>query len=108
MICCLWTHVSASSQSLLFILSLRLYSSLSQYFLFKGACASQSFQCYDQRCIPKSRVCDGFIDCYGKLHEDENRCTSGSEKTCADSLSQAKFKDGIYPVHLGTKSKIFF
>ena len=80
---------------------------LTQYFLFKGACASQSFQCYDQRCIPKSRVCDGFIDCYGKLHEDENRCTSGSEKTCADSLSQAKFKDGIYLIHLGTKSKIF-
>lgn len=37
-----------------------------------GFCNPNStFQCYDGTCIPRHTLCDGFRDCPGKYHEDE-------------------------------------
>ena len=82
------------------------------YFLFFAYfiiadCTSLAFQCYDQRCIPRSRVCDGYIDCFGKFQEDEEGCTAGSLESCSEWLVRSKKTDGLYPIHLGTDGKMF-
>ena len=65
-------------------------------------CASTAFQCYDQRCIPKSRVCDSYFDCYGKFHEDEDRnCSVNVHESCVEWFSENMGKDGVYHIHLG-------
>ena len=75
------------------------------YHFFSESCAPPAFQCFDQRCIPRSRVCDGQIDCYGKFHEDEDGCLAETLESCADWYYTALKQDGVYSIHLNTSCK---
>lgn len=65
-------------------------------------CGSNSFQCYDQSCIPNTRVCDGFVDCSGLFHEDESaECLQQTQYSCAEWWAKGMRENGEYHIDLG-------
>uniref|UniRef100_K1QA48 Very low-density lipoprotein receptor n=1 Tax=Magallana gigas TaxID=29159 RepID=K1QA48_MAGGI len=64
------------------------------------------FECYDQTCIHRSKVCDGFIDCNGFFAEDESQsCENNVRKSCKDWWSLGRRENGEYLVSLGLGGK---
>ena len=83
-----------------YIFKLTHLKSLSFYNL--DTCDDASFQCYDQKCIPKSLVCDGYVDCSGRFSEDENQnCQNDVHSTCAEWWALGKRENGEYLISLG-------
>ncbi|KAL5014485.1 hypothetical protein ScPMuIL_008755, partial [Solemya velum] len=60
-----------------------------------------NFQCYDEKCIPMSRVCDGHVDCDGKFFEDEDGCSNTVRHSCADWWAAGMRDDGKYIIDAG-------
>ena len=73
---------------------------------FPETCTLPAFKCYDQRCIPRSRVCDVQFDCYGKFHEDEDGCLADTVESCVDWYYASMKKGGVYSIHLNTSGKL--
>ena len=73
--------------------------------MYLGVCGVGSFQCYDQTCVPDSRVCDGFVDCSGLFHEDEaNECLEKTQYSCADWWAVGLRESGEYLIDLSLNS----
>ena len=67
-----------------------------------GSCnVNSTFQCYDGQCIPKSRECDGIIDCTGMYHEDEpDTCGSRRAESCLQWRIMGYTNNGRYMINL--------
>lgn len=72
-----------------------------QYVLFLPEKCPSNFQCYDEKCIPMSRVCDGHVDCDGKFFEDEDGCSNTVRHSCADWWAAGMRDDGKYIIDAG-------
>ena len=65
----------------------------------QNACdRAAGFLCYDGTCISKSLQNDGYVDCKGNSHDDEQRSTLHL-KTCGD-IWRLGFESGVYPITL--------
>lgn len=68
-----------------------------------------SFQCYDQQCIPSTRVCDGMVDCSGLFHEDESEdCLQKRQHTCKDWWAGGEKRNGAYLIDLYLNGKLVY
>ena len=66
-------------------------------------CSSNVYQCYDQSCISKGRLCDGIPDCSGRYFEDETDCQRYHvQDSCKKWWLIGARSDGMYRINYGT------
>ena len=66
-----------------------------------------TFQCYDGTCIPRSRMCDGIVDCAGRQQEDEpEECLSTKYESCVDYANAGTTKNGVYTISVSGLGKV--
>ncbi|XP_050412354.1 G-protein coupled receptor GRL101 [Patella vulgata] len=68
-------------------------------------CKDSTFQCYDGRCISKTRVCDGYVDCMGLYGEDEGpTCTRKSQTSCGSWNALGVTENGKYQLYINNET----
>ena len=101
--CCLCLWIVHSWLSLRFSLSF-FYNVLCASLHFISAfCSSNVYQCYDQSCVSKGRLCDRIPDCSGRYFEDETECQRYHvQDSCEKWWMIGARSDGMYRIDYGT------